>query len=189
VTVQNNTVHTAIVLQVRGRAGAYEYGVLKALYEKRPGFTSRRGHRHLDRCGHRGGARRCKGDPMKALDTMWREKFTVSAVCRSPGAGPVPGRAGRLRHVPLRHQPFDAVGAGPVDVDEHLRHRALADDAGRTGGPGKAQRRTPPVVVGATNIGTAEIEFFDNRARRPHLRTHRRQRQPSPGIPDDQHRR
>ena len=33
-------VYTAIVLQGGGALGAYEYGVLKALYEKRPGFGS-----------------------------------------------------------------------------------------------------------------------------------------------------
>ena len=31
-------VQTAIVLQGGGALGAYEYGVLKALYEHRPGF-------------------------------------------------------------------------------------------------------------------------------------------------------
>ena len=35
----NDKVYTAIVLQGDGALGAYEYGVLKALYEKRPGFT------------------------------------------------------------------------------------------------------------------------------------------------------
>ena len=32
-------VHTAVVLQGGGALGAYEYGVLKALYEQRPGFS------------------------------------------------------------------------------------------------------------------------------------------------------
>ena len=31
-------VQTAIVLQAGGALGAYEYGVLKALYDRRPGF-------------------------------------------------------------------------------------------------------------------------------------------------------
>jgi NTE family protein len=35
---KNGTVHTAIVLQGGGALGAYEYGVLKALYERRPGL-------------------------------------------------------------------------------------------------------------------------------------------------------
>jgi NTE family protein len=34
----NRNVQTAIVLQGGGALGAYEYGVLKALYEHRPGF-------------------------------------------------------------------------------------------------------------------------------------------------------
>ncbi|HEY4604917.1 MAG TPA: patatin-like phospholipase family protein, partial [Blastococcus sp.] len=36
---QNRDVQTAIVLQGGGALGAYEYGVLRALYEERPGFT------------------------------------------------------------------------------------------------------------------------------------------------------
>ena len=36
--VENRNVHTAVVLQGGGALGAYEYGVLKALYEQRPGF-------------------------------------------------------------------------------------------------------------------------------------------------------
>ena len=34
----NNNLRTAIVLQGGGALGAYEFGVLKALYEKRAGF-------------------------------------------------------------------------------------------------------------------------------------------------------
>jgi len=79
VTNRNDNVYTAIVLQGGGALGAYEYGVLKALYERRPGFTP------VAVTGISIGAVTAavlggaKGDPMKALDTMWREKFTVSA--------------------------------------------------------------------------------------------------------------
>ena len=52
--VQNSSGHTAIVQQ--GALGADEYGAFKTLYEKRPEFG--RGHRDLDRGGHRGGRRR-----------------------------------------------------------------------------------------------------------------------------------
>ena len=36
--VQTSNVHTAVVLQGGGALGAYEYGILRALYEQRPGF-------------------------------------------------------------------------------------------------------------------------------------------------------
>ena len=38
-TTRNDKVYTAIVLQGGGALGAYEHGVLKALYERRPEFT------------------------------------------------------------------------------------------------------------------------------------------------------
>ena len=37
-TTAGKDVQTAIVLQGGGALGAYEYGVLRALYEQRPGF-------------------------------------------------------------------------------------------------------------------------------------------------------
>ena len=36
---KNDNVYTAIMLQGGGALGAYEYRVLKALYDRRPGFT------------------------------------------------------------------------------------------------------------------------------------------------------
>ena len=39
---KNDNVYTAIMLQGGGALGAYEYGVLKALYDRRPGFTRSR---------------------------------------------------------------------------------------------------------------------------------------------------
>src|SRR4051812_50059119 len=71
---QDGDVQTAIVLQGGGALGAYEYGVLKALYEERPGFTP------VAVAGISigaitaavlGGART---DPMSALDRLWREE-------------------------------------------------------------------------------------------------------------------
>src|SRR4051794_41707327 len=71
-------VHTAIVLQGGGALGAYEYGVLQALYEERPGFTP------VAVAGISigaitaavlGGART---DPMSALDRLWRAETTAT---------------------------------------------------------------------------------------------------------------
>src|SRR3954452_4400053 len=76
--VPNGNVHTAVVLQGGGALGAYEYGVLRALYEQRPGFKP------VAVAGVSigaitaavlGGARNA---PVSALDRLWREKLTVS---------------------------------------------------------------------------------------------------------------
>src|SRR5687767_5330499 len=81
--VESN-IHTAIVLQGGGALGAYEYGVLKALYEQRPGFEP------VAVAGISIGAITAAvlggaaGDPIHALDTLWRRKLTV--------APPMPGR-------------------------------------------------------------------------------------------------
>src|SRR3954451_20555837 len=77
-------VQTAIVLQGGGALGAYEYGVLEALYESRPGF------RPVAVAGISigeitaavlGGA---AGDPIRALDTLWRGKLTVASPVPAP---------------------------------------------------------------------------------------------------------
>jgi NTE family protein len=73
----NNDYGTAIVLQGGGALGAYELGVLKALYEERPGFKP------AVITGVSIGAitaavlAGAKGDPIQALDQLWREKLTV----------------------------------------------------------------------------------------------------------------
>jgi NTE family protein len=77
-------VQTAIVLQGGGALGAYEYGVLKALYESRPGF------RPVAVAGISIGAITAAvlggaaGDPIHALDTLWRRKLTVESPVPAP---------------------------------------------------------------------------------------------------------
>ena len=164
-TVHNKTVHTAIVLQGAGALGAYEYGVLKALYERRPGFTP------VAVTGISTGAATAavlggaKGDPMTALDTMWREKFTVSM---------------RVPLPPVLDRSLAALGdRGMYRFDtSHLMQLVLAPWTLTNIYDTAPLRKTlaelvdleklngehPRVVVGATNIGTAEIEFFDNRS-------------------------
>ena len=73
----NGNLRTAIVLQGGGALGAYEFGALKALYEKRSGFKP------AVVTGISIGAittavlAGAKGDPIRALDRLWREKLTV----------------------------------------------------------------------------------------------------------------
>ena len=109
-------VQTAIVLQGGGALGAYEYGVLKALYESRPGF------RPVAVAGISIGAITAAvlggaaGDPIHALDTLWRcaagsRELPAGHLRRRPWHGPVghPGR--RLRGTDDRRLP--AVPARP----------------------------------------------------------------------------
>jgi predicted acylesterase/phospholipase RssA len=88
----STAVLTAVVLQGGGALGAYELGVLKALYEHRPGFrpvvvsgTST----GAVTAAVLGGAR---VDPISALERLWREKLTV----RAPFPGWWPARLERL---------------------------------------------------------------------------------------------
>src|SRR4051794_41610589 len=98
---QNRDVQTAIVLQGGGALGAYEYGVLRALYEERPGFTP------VAVAGISigaitaavlGGART---DPMSALDRLWREDPSLypPPPCHQVPPNKAPGH-NRPRHPP-----------------------------------------------------------------------------------------
>src|SRR5881296_2351860 len=68
---------TALVLQGGGALGAYEYGVMKALYESRPQFkpaivtgTSIGAINAAVLVG-------AKEDPIRTLEHVWRNKFTA----------------------------------------------------------------------------------------------------------------
>jgi len=68
--------HTALVLQGGGALGAYEYGAIKALYERRSGFTP------TVITGLSIGAVNAailagSTDPIKTLDKVWREDFEL----------------------------------------------------------------------------------------------------------------
>src|SRR4051794_41959072 len=83
-------VQTAIVLQGGGALGAYEYGVLKALYEARPGF------RPVAVAGISIGAITAAvlggavGDPIRALDTLWRRERAGGPPPPPPPPAPPP---------------------------------------------------------------------------------------------------
>jgi len=168
----DNEYGTAIILQGGGALGAYELGVLKALYETRPGFKP------SVVTGISIGAitaavlAGAKGDPIQALDRLWREKLTV-----------VP----TLPFFPSAYQQFLSAFV-PDELEKHLS---------AWGNPGMYRprldyayapwRRTSiydleplrqtlaemvdlerlndggiRVAVGATNVGTSEIAYFDN---------------------------
>jgi NTE family protein len=70
-------IRTAIVLQGGGALGAYELGVLKAIYDQRPGFKPAAVAGisiGAVTAAVLGGAR---GEPIPTLETLWRDKLTV----------------------------------------------------------------------------------------------------------------
>ena len=161
--VESRNVHTAVVLQGGDALGAYEYGVLTALYEQRPGFQP------VAVAGISIGAITAavlggaKSDPISALNTLWRDKFTVSPPLPiawlpvqieqslsflgnrgmyrlDPGFFTAPWMSTSIYDTaPLRQTLTELVDLDTLN-DEEIR-----------------------VFVGAVNVGTGEIEFFDSR--------------------------
>jgi len=76
--MNNNPPCTGLVLQGGGALGAYEYGAIKALYEKRPGFTptviTGLSIGSVNAAILAGAA-----DPIQTLDKIWREDFAMLA--------------------------------------------------------------------------------------------------------------
>ena len=156
--VQNRKVHTAIVLQGGGALGAYEYGVLKALYEQRPGFKP------IAVAGISIGAITAavvggaKGDPITALEQLWHKKLTVLPPPLISWLPPeidrqlaALGNPGMYRvHYSLFTSPWSMTSlydTGPLrqTLGELIDPPVLNDDGTR-------------VIVGAINIGTGEME-------------------------------
>src|SRR5215813_13197601 len=68
---------TAIVLQGGGALGAYEYGVLKALYETRPHFTPAVVTGISIGAINAACLAGAKENPIRTLDAVWRQRFTA----------------------------------------------------------------------------------------------------------------
>jgi NTE family protein len=173
----DNDYGTAIILQGGGALGAYELGVLKALYETRPGFKP------AIVTGISIGAitaavlAGAKGDPIQTLDRLWREKLTV-----------VP----TLPFFPSAYQQFLSTLV-PDELEKHLSawgnpgmYRPRLDYAyapwRRTSIYDLAPLRETldelvdldrlnyggiRVAVGAIDVGTSEIKYFDNDEKKP----------------------
>jgi len=168
----NNDYGTAIILQGGGALGAYELGVLKALYETRPGFKP------SVVTGISIGAitaavlAGAKGDPIQALDRLWREKLTVL-----PTLPFFPSEYQRLvsAFVPDELEKYLSAWGNPGMYRPRLdylyapwRRTSIYDlqplrqtltemvDLERLNSGGIR------VAVGATNVGTSEIKYFDN---------------------------
>src|SRR5688500_3077161 len=162
-TVGNSNVSTAIVLQGGGALGAYEYGVLKARYVQCPGFEP------VAVTGISIGAITAavlggaKGDPLAALDDLWRHRLTVRPprpigwlprlVDRSLAAF---GNPGMYRLNPrLLVTPYTPPGSC-VTAPGRRTLADLVDAVGLTD-------EQPRVIVGATNVGAGQMEYFDGR--------------------------
>jgi NTE family protein len=165
----NNDYGTAIVLQGGGALGAYELGVLKALYDERPGFKP------AVVTGVSIGAitaavlAGAKGDPIQALDRLWREKLTVlpplPQFFQSTYQHFVPkvfqqslavmGNPGMYQ---LRPESLYAPMLSTSIYDTAPLRRTLAELVDLE----KLNNGGIRVAVGAINVGTSEGEYFDN---------------------------
>ena len=154
-------VETAIVLQGGGALGAYEFGVLRALYDQRPGF------RPVAVAGVSIGAITAAvlggaaGDPIAALDTLWRRRLTVGP---PPGFFGLPAAVDRSLALlgnpgmyQLRTELFTAPWMLTSLYDTKPLRATLADLVD----PVRLNADDPRVIVGATNISTGEMEYFD----------------------------
>jgi NTE family protein len=160
--VQNRKVHTAVVLQGGGALGAYEYGILRALYEQRPGF------RPAAVAGISIGAvtaavlAGAKTDPIAALDRLWREEFVVSPP--RPIDRLVPARIERHLAVlgnPGMYRTNPALFTTPWTAMSLYDTTPLRRILTELVEPDKLNGEEPQAIVGAINVGTGEMEYFD----------------------------
>jgi NTE family protein len=160
---------TAIVFQGGGALGAYEYGVIKALYEERPDF------RPAVVTGISIGAINAallvgaRDDALGALDEVWRNRFTQ-----------VPSWPARALLGPLLTSEMEQRLSvfGNEGMYELRRDHLLAPCSRNSVYNLEPLRRTlrefiaveklnltdgPRLVLGAVNVATGEPRYFDNR--------------------------
>jgi NTE family protein len=161
---------TAIVLQGGGALGAYEYGVLKALYEVRPGFTP------AVVTGVSIGAITAAvlvgapSDPIGALRELWETYFAVF------GALPHPVREWSNAYLPEASQQAaamlgnhgmynvrpDYVG-NPCATDSIYNTTPLRKTLAKLVDPKTLNESKTRLVVGAVDVASGQFKTFDNR--------------------------
>jgi NTE family protein len=156
-----STVHSAIVLQGGGALGAYECGVLQALYEQRPGFTP------VVITGISSGAINAAvlggakdDDPISALIQLWCDRFTVSP----PFPARLPSGVDRYLSVlgnPGMYRPNLQLALAPWRAESLYDPAPLASTLSEVLDVNKLNRQQPEVVVGAINVATGEMKYFD----------------------------
>jgi predicted acylesterase/phospholipase RssA len=156
-------VQTAIVLQGGGALGAYEYGVLKALYESRPGF------RPVAVAGISIGAITAAvlggaaGDPIRALDTLWRRRLTVASPVPAPWLPAPIDRALATFGNPGMYQLQAGLFTTPWLLTSIYDTRPLRDTLAELVDPRRLDDDTTRVIVGAINVTTGVMEYFHSR--------------------------
>ncbi|MGH3870734.1 MAG: patatin-like phospholipase family protein [Pseudonocardiaceae bacterium] len=161
-------VRTAIVLQGGGALGAYELGVLKAVYDQRPGFMPAAVAGisiGAVTAAVLGGAR---GEPIATLETLWRDKLTV--LPRVPGLPAVtipflPRQVERSLAMlgnPGMYQLNPALLMAPWATTSIYETGPLRQTLAELADLDKLNRGDIRVIVGAMEIGTAQIRYFDN---------------------------
>jgi NTE family protein len=170
VMTNHSAYQTAIVLQGGGALGAYEYGVLKALYEARPDFTP------AVVTGVSIGAITAavlvgaRSDPISALGELWETYFAVF------GALPYPVREWSEALLPEESQQAAAMlgNHGMYSFrPDYLVNPCAADSIYDTTPLGKTLEKLVDLkilnesktrlVVGAVDIASGEFKTFDNR--------------------------
>ena len=158
---RSGDVRTAIVLQGGGALGAYEFGVLSALYEQRPGF------RPVAVTGVSIGAITAavlggaSTDPITALDALWRHKLTVTAPTGPIGLPAAVDRSLALLGNPGMYELRAGLFTMPWLQTSVYDTAPLRATLAELVDPEKLNGADPRVVVGATNVGSGEMEFFD----------------------------
>ncbi|MGI8683556.1 MAG: patatin-like phospholipase family protein [Acidimicrobiales bacterium] len=168
----DSNVRTAIVLQGGGALGAYEFGVLKALYERRPGFgpsvvsgTSIGAITAAVLAG-------AKGDPVEALERLWNERLPVPSPVFGGAGDPTAwwppelkrslsalGNQGMYR---VRAEWLCAPWASTSVYDMGPLRATLGDLADLD----KLNDGEIRVILGAIDIASGEAEYFDTSERR-----------------------
>jgi NTE family protein len=158
---KDREVHTAIVLQGGGALGAYEFGVLTALYEQRPGFQPAAVAGisiGAITAAVLGGA---KGDPIEALDTLWRDKLTVVPPVPAPWLPIQVDRSLATLGNPGMYQLQAGLFTAPWLLTSVYDTTPLRLTLADLVDPHRLAGETPRVIVGAINVGTGEMEYFD----------------------------
>ncbi len=159
----DRNLQTAIVLQGGGALGAYEYGVLKALYEQRPGF------RPVAVAGISIGAITAAvlggapGDPIRALDTLWRGKLTVSSPVPMPWLPAPVDRALATFGNPGMYQLQPALFTAPWLVTSIYDTAPLRQTLAELVDPRGLDDDATRVIVGAINVATGLMDYFYSR--------------------------
>src|SRR3954453_133175 len=160
--VQDGSVHTAVVLQGGGALGAYEYGVLRALHEQRPGFKP------MVVAGISigaitaavlGGAR----DPLAALDRLWRGRRAGAPLPPFVWIPPAIDQALAVLGNPGMYRFQPALLTAPWSLTSLYDTGPLRETLGELVDPEVLNDGDTRVVVGALKVATGEMEFFDSR--------------------------